>query len=111
MKLDRSHGAGHMGTIGDWGVILAISVFVGLYGWARTMHVKPYPNKLGRSLVGWCLASTVFAIWGTFSSRAFSIPLVFVTLPAAVAGAVLIYLARPRGGQQAAAESSADNHK
>jgi len=100
-----------MGTIGDWGLILATSVCMGLYGWARTMHVKPYPNKLGRSLAGWFLFSTALSIWFTFSCQAVTAPLVFITVPASVAGALLIYFARPRGGQQAAAESSVENQK
>jgi hypothetical protein len=100
-----------MGTIGDWGRILAISVFVGLYGWARDMGHKPYLNKLGRSLTGWILFSSATGIWFTFRWRAFAVPLVFITVPAAVASVILIYFARRRGGQQAAAELSADKHK
>lgn len=100
-----------MGTIGDWGVILAISVFVGLYGWVRDMGHKPYINKLGRSLAGWFLYTSVVGIWCTFRWQAFVVPLVFITVPVAVASVILIYSARPRGGQQAAAESSADKHK
>jgi hypothetical protein len=100
-----------VGTIGDWGLVAAISVFIGLYGWARDMGWKPYPNKLGRLLAGWILISTAFGIWESFRSRAFGVPLVFLTIPAAVGGLILRHLARPRGGQQAAQELSADNHK
>jgi hypothetical protein len=100
-----------VGTIGNWGLIAAISVFLGLYGWARDMGWKPYPNKLGRLLAGWFLMSIAFGIWESFRSRAFGVPLVFITIPAAVGGVILRYLARPRGGQQAARELSAENHK
>ena len=100
-----------MGTLGDWGRILAISVFVGLYGWSRDMGHKPYINKLGRSFAGWFLFSNVVGVWYTFRWQAFAIPLVFITVPAAVASVILIYFARPRGGQQAAGELSADRHK
>jgi hypothetical protein len=100
-----------MGTIGDWGVILAISVLVGLYEWVRDMDRKPHINKLGRSLAGWFLYSSVVGIWCTFRWQALVVPLVFITLPVAVAAVILIYSARPRGGQQAAAELSADKHK
>jgi hypothetical protein len=99
-----------MGTIGDWGVILTISVFVGLYGWLRDMGHKPYINKLRRSLAGWILASSVVGIWCTFRWRAFRVPLVFITVPVAVAAAVLIYSARPRGGQLDAEEPFAEKH-
>jgi hypothetical protein len=102
---------GHMGTIGDWAKIVAISALLGLYGWGRAMRFKPYPNQLGRSLLGWFLASGAFGIWETFHSRALGIPLVFVTVPAAVGGVILWYFAGPRGGQQALAELSADKHK
>jgi|GEM_PF-6145230 len=100
-----------MGTIEDWGVILAISVFVGLYGWLRDIGRKPYINKLRRSLAGWVLFSSAVGIWETFRSRAFRVPLVFIFVPVAVASVILIYSARPRGGRQASAEPSADNHK
>ncbi len=100
-----------MGTIGDWGQIIAIAVFVGLYEWARDMGRKPYPNKLGRSLAGWVLISTALCIWLTFHSRAFRVPLVFISVPAAVGGMILWHLARPRGGQQATAQPPANNHK
>ena len=100
-----------MGTIGDWGQIAAIAVFIGLYGWARDMGRKPYPNKLGRSLAGWFLGTIAFCIWETFRSQAFRVPLIFITVPAALGGVMLWYLARPRGGQQATAEPSANNHK
>jgi len=99
-----------MGTIGDWGQIVAIAAFAGLYAWARDIGRKPYP-KLGRSLAGLFLGATAFGIWESFRSRAFRVPLVFITVPAAVGGVILQYLARPRGGQQAGAEPSADNHK
>jgi hypothetical protein len=75
------------------------------------MGVKPYPNKLGISLAGWFLGSAALGIWETFRLRAFRVPLVFVTVPAAVGCVILQYLARPRGGQQAAAEPSAGTHK
>lgn len=100
-----------MGTIGDWSQIIAIAVFVGLFGWARDMGWKPYPDKLRRLLAGWFLVSTAFGIWETFRSRAFRVPLALITVPAAVGGVILWYLARPRGGQQTTAETSADNHK
>ena len=100
-----------MGTIGDWGVILAISVFMCLYGWARDMGHKPYPNKLRRSLAGWFLFSSVVGIWCTFRWQAFAVPLVFIAVPVAVASIILIYSARPRGAQQAGAELSADKHQ
>lgn len=100
-----------MGTIGDWVEILVIAVFMGLYGWVRTMGVKPYTNKLGKSLAGWILFSSVVGIWLTFRWQAFVVPLVFITVPTAVAGALLIYFARPRDGQQATAELSIDKHK
>ena len=99
-----------MGTIGDWGQIVAITVFLGLYVWARDMGRKPYP-KPGRSLAGLLLVATALCIWESFRSQAFRVPLVFITVPAAVGGVILQYLARPRVGQQAAAEPSADNHK
>ena len=101
----------HVGTIGDWGQIVAIAVFVGLYAWARDMGRKRYPTKPGRSLAGLFLGAAAFCIWESFRSRAFTAPLVFITVPAAIGGVILQYLARPRGGQQAAAEPSADNHK
>ena len=99
-----------MGTIGDWGVILAISVFVGLYGWLRDMGHKPYINKLRRSLAGWFLFSVAIGIWETFRSRALRVPLAFIFAPVAVASVILIYSARPRHGQQASAELSMDKH-
>jgi hypothetical protein len=100
-----------MGTIGDWGVILAISVFVGLYGWARDMGHKPFINKVRRSLAGWTLFSIALGIWETFRSRAFRVPLVFIFVPVAMASVTLIYSARRRGGQGDAAELSTDKHK
>jgi len=100
-----------VGTIGDWSQIVAIAVFVGLYEWARDMGRKPYPNKLGRSLAGWVLISTALCILLTFSLRAFQVPLVFVTAPAAVGGVILRHFAGPQGGQQSATERSADNDK
>ena len=99
-----------MGTIGDWGVILAISVFIGLYGWLRDIGHKPYINKLRRSLVGWFLFSSSVGIWETFRSRAFRVPLVFIFVPVAVASVILIYYARPRGSQPATAAPLADKH-
>lgn len=102
---------GHMGTIRDWGVILALSVFLGLYGWLRTMGVKPYSNRLSRSLPGWFLLSSAVCIWGYFDSRSFGVPLVLITVPAAVAGAIVIYVARHRGRQPAATELPADKLK
>jgi hypothetical protein len=96
-----------VGTIGDWGQIVGIAVFVGLYEWARDMGRKPYPNKLGRSLAGWVLISTALCTWLTFHSQAFRVPLVFITAPAAVGGVILHYFSRPRGSQQAAAGPSA----
>jgi len=100
-----------MGTLRDWGLILVISVVMGLYGWARTMGIEPYPDKLGRSLAGWILLSAGLGIWFTFSWQAVAVPLVFITVPAVVAGVILIYFARPRGGQPSSAELSADKHK
>jgi hypothetical protein len=91
-----------MGTIGDWGLIFAISLSLGLYGWARTMDAKTI--KLGRSLAGWCLLSSALCIGGAFRVEAFLVPLVFITVPAAVAGVALIYFARARGEQQSAPE-------
>jgi hypothetical protein len=88
-----------------------IAVFLGLYGWSRDLGHKPYPDKLGISLAGGPLGSTALGIWGTLPSRAFRVPLGFITAPAAVGGAVLHYFAGPRGGQQAAAEPSAENDK
>ncbi len=75
------------------------------------MGRKPYPNKLGRSLAGWFLGTIAFCILETFRSQAFRVPLIFITVPAALGGVMLWYLARPRGGQQATAEPSANNHK
>ncbi len=99
-----------LGTIGDWGVILTISVFVGLYGWLRDMGHKPYINKMRRSLVGWILVCGAVGIWETFRSRAFQVPLVFIFVPVAVAGVILVYSARPRGRQPDTAEQLADKH-
>jgi hypothetical protein len=99
-----------LGTIGDWGKIVALAVFLGLYGWARDMGRRPYP-KLGISLAGWLLGTAALAIWGNFRSLAFRIPLVFITIPAAAGCVILQYLARPRGGEQAAAQLSADTEK
>ena len=96
-----------MGTIGDWGQIVAIAVILGLYVWARDMGRKPYPNKLGRSLAGWVLISTALCIWLTFHSQAFRVPLVFITAPAAVCGVILRHFSRPRGSQQTAGGPSA----
>ena len=98
-----------MGTIGDWGLLLALSVAAGLYGCARTVDAKTI--NLGRSLAGWCLLSAALLVGGTFRSEAFLLPLVFITVPAAVAGVALIYFARARGGQQSAAQPSVDNDK
>jgi hypothetical protein len=98
-----------MGTIGDWSLILAMSITVGLYGCARTMDAKTI--KLGRSFAGWCLLSRAVFIEEIFRSEAFLLPLVFITVPAAVAGVALIYFARARGGQQSAAHPSVDNDK
>ena len=67
-----------MGTIGDWGVILAISVFLGLYAWARDTGHKPCINKVRRSLAGWILFSSAVGIWETVHSRAFRGPVVFI---------------------------------
>jgi|SRR5579863_346872 hypothetical protein len=100
-----------MGTIGDWGRILTISVLVGLYAWARDMGHKPYINRPGRSLTGWFLLSNVLGIWFTFHWQAFTVPLVLITVPTAVASAVLMYSARPRSAQRAAAELAEDKHK
>lgn len=99
-----------MGTIGDWEEIVTIAVIAGLYGWVRDMGHKPYP-KLGRSLAGWLLLTTALGIWLTLRWRAFSVPLVFITVPVAVGAVILQYFARPRGAQRAAAELSADHHK
>jgi hypothetical protein len=98
-----------MGTIGDWGVIVAISVFIGLYGWLRDIGHKPYINKLRRSLAGWFLFSSAIGIWETFRSRVFQVPLVFIFVPVAVASIILIYYARPRGSQRDRAEPLADH--
>jgi len=100
-----------MGSIGAWGRILVIATFGGLYAWTRDIGHKPYINKLRRPLAGWILFSSAVCIWCTFRWRAFAAPLVFITAPAAVAGVILTYFARPRGGQQVAAELSADKHK
>lgn len=100
-----------MGTIGDWGAVLLISVFLGLYEWARDMGHKPYINKVRRSLGGWILFSVAVGIWETFRSRAFRVPVVFIFIPVAVASVILIYSARPRGSQPDAAELSRDKHK
>lgn len=88
-----------------------IAAFLGLYGWFRDPGHKPDPNKLGRSLAGGLLGSAALGIWGAFPSRAFRVPPGFITAPAAVGGLILNYFARPRGGQPAAAEPSADNDK
>lgn len=100
-----------MGTLGDWGTILLIAVFVGLYGWMRDMGHKPYVNKLGRSLAGWILFSIALCIWFNFHRQALTVPFVFITLPVGVAGVILIYFARPRGRQQASEELPATEHK
>jgi hypothetical protein len=100
-----------VGTIEDWGQIVAIAVLVSLYEWAKDMGRKPHPNKLGRSLAGWVLISIALCIWLTFQLRAFRVPLVFITAPAAVGGVTLRYFAEPRGGQQATTEPSASNRK
>jgi heme A synthase len=99
-----------MGTIGDWGVILAIAVFVGLYAWLRDMGRKPHINRLYRSLAGWILFSSVAGIWSTFRWRAFGVPLVFITIPVSAAALILIYSARPRGGQPDAEEPFREKH-
>jgi hypothetical protein len=101
----------HMGTIGDWGLILVMGVFGGLYGWLRDIGHRPYINKLRRSLAGWILFCSVVGIWCTFRWQAITVPLVFITVPAAVAAVILIYFARPRGDQKAAAQSEANSHK
>lgn len=88
-----------MGTIGDWGQIAATAVFLSLYGWARDMGRKPYPDRLGRLLAGSFLGSAALCIWGSFHLRAFRVPLVFITAPAAVGSLILHHFARPRGGQ------------
>jgi hypothetical protein len=98
-----------VGTIRDWGQIVAISAFLGLYGWARDMGHKPYPNKLGRLLAGWFLGSVALGIGETFRSEAFRLPLLFITLSTAAGSVILCYFARPRGGQQAPTEPSAGN--
>jgi len=72
----------------------------------QTLH-----QQTGQIVGGWILFSSVVGIWLKFRWQAFAAPLVFITLPAAVAGALLIYFARPRGGQQATAELSIDKHK
>jgi hypothetical protein len=90
-----------VGTITDWGQIVAISAFLGLYGWARDMGHKPYPNKLGRLLAGWFLGCIAVGVCETFRWRAFRLPLIFITVSAAVGGVILCYFARPRAGQPA----------
>lgn len=100
-----------MGTIRDWGQIVAISAFLGLYGWARDMGHQPYPNKLGRLLAGWFLGSIAVGVCETFRSEAFRPPLIFITVSAAVGSVILCYFARPRGGQQPQTEPSAGKHK
>jgi hypothetical protein len=91
-----------MRTIGDWSLLLALSVAAGLYGWARTMDAKT--TKLGRSFAGWCLLSGALIAGKIFGLEAFLLPLVLITVPAAVAGVALIYFARARGEQQSAPE-------
>jgi hypothetical protein len=99
-----------MGTIGDWGKILGIAVFTGLYGWARYARRNPYPS-LSRSLAGWFLLSIALGIWFSFHWRAFRVPLVFITVPLIVGGGMLHYLSWPRGSQQAAVDPSTNNGK
>ena len=93
-----------MGTSGNWIHAISFGIFWALCMWIWDMGERPYP-RLRRSLAGFLVWGAAYGIWDTFDKRTFQSPIVFVFIPTAICGLLILNSARPK----ASVKSSATN--